>query len=380
MTDKELNFNSQDRLLICKNIYDKSFIMKKLFQTGLALGNVSGNCSACNIDMSWLYHTPSKLLWLDKVVVTEHLWQLIVGPKRSEYMAKQTSNNFQRDLMFKTDKLVFEILDSVELIQHIGDNFVSQENYQAIYKQIDADFDLLLENKVLKKQDSHIYSIGKNRYCQPKLWTLYFALLASRKLNANISLDEEELTYLRTLLPYKLAMDISVSRSSSAINEVLLMKIPQVNIWPEFTFSNKARCFECAKMEKCDDSYLKDVEKNLFSLLEYRQHDEIQEFCGVLNQLCDKKFAERYEVDSKDLLRELNIEKIRVQAKLNKTYKKVDNWVKIVGTISAALSLGAIFKYPELTPFGAIGFFAANVGDKVSNYFKEKYRWVNFVN
>lgn len=209
---------------------------------------------------------------------------------------------------------------------------------------------------------------------------MYFALLASRKLNANISLDEEELTYLRTLLPYKLAMDISVSRSSSAINEVLLMKIPQVNIWPEFTFSNKARCFECAKMEKCDDSYLKDVEKNLFSLLEYRQHDEIQEFCGVLNQLCDKKFAERYEVDSKDLLRELNIEKIRVQAKLNKTYKKVDNWVKIVGTISAALSLGAIFKYPELTPFGAIGFFAANVGDKVSNYFKEKYRWVNFVN
>lgn len=354
--------------------------MKKLFQTGLALGNVSGNCSACNIDFSWLYRTPSKLLWLDKIVVTEHLWNLIVGPHKSEYEAKQTTDNFQRDIMFKTDKLVFEILDSVGLIQHISDNFVSVANYEAINKQIDDDFELLLENGVLKTQDSHIYSIGKNNYCQPMLWTLYFALLASRKLNANISLDEEELAYLRTLLPYKLSVDIPVSRSSNAINEILEMKIPQVDIWPEFIFSNKTHCLECAKIDRCNDSYLADVEKNLFSLLEYRQHDEIQEFCGVLNRICDKKFADRYEVDSKDLLRELNIEKVKVQAKLNKTYKKVGNWVKIVGTISAALSLGAIFKHPELSPVGAVGLFVSNVGEEVNKYIHEKYRWVNFVN
>lgn len=54
---------------------------EKLFQTGLALGNISGNCEACNIDLSWLYRTPSKLLWLDKIVVTDHLWNLLVSPK-----------------------------------------------------------------------------------------------------------------------------------------------------------------------------------------------------------------------------------------------------------------------------------------------------------
>ena len=73
-------------------------------------------------------------------------------------------------------------------------------------------------------------------------------------------------------------------------------------------------------------------------------------------------------------------EKVKVQAKLNKTYKKVDNWVKVVGTISAALSLGAIFNYPELTPIGAVGLFSSNVGEKINEYFKNKYRWVNFVN
>lgn len=354
--------------------------MKKLFQTGLALGNVSGNCNACNIDFSWLYFTPSKLLWLDKIVVTEHLWQLIVGPKESEYKVNRTSDNFQRDLMFKLNKMVFEILDSVGLIQRISDDFVSIHNYEIINRQINDDFELLLENGYMKTQDSHFYSIGENHYCQPMLWTLYFSLLASRKLNANVSLDEEELTYLRTLLPLKMESKIPVSRSDSAINEILEMKIPQVKIWPKFVFNDKKHCLECTKMNSCNDSFLVDVEKNLFSMLEYRQHDEIQEFCRVLNHICDTNFAKRYEVDSKELLHELNLEKVKVQAKLNKTYKKIDNWVKVVGTISAAISLGAFFGHPEFTSFGAAGLFASNVGDKVNNYFKEKYRWVNFIN
>ena len=49
-------------------------------------------------------------------------------------------------------------------------------------------------------------------------------------------------------------------------------------------------------------------------MLEYRQHDEIQEFCAVLNHICNTKFINRFEVDSAELLRELNIPKIRKQS------------------------------------------------------------------
>ena len=153
--------------------------MKKLFQTGLALGNISGNCSACNIDLSWLYHTPSKLLWLDKIVVTDYLWNLLVSPPRTVYKEDHDINTYQRDLMQKTGKLVFELLDSVGLIEHISDNFVSDDNYEAINKQIDSDFDLLLELGKVKTEDSHRYSIGECQYCKPRLWTLYFSLLAA---------------------------------------------------------------------------------------------------------------------------------------------------------------------------------------------------------
>lgn len=116
--------------------------MKKLFQAGLALGNISGNCEVCNIDLSWLYRTPSKLLWLDKIVVTDHLWNLLVSPKKSEYKANRDVESYQRDLMYKTEKLVFEILDSVGLIEHISDSFVSDDNFEAINTQIDSDFDV----------------------------------------------------------------------------------------------------------------------------------------------------------------------------------------------------------------------------------------------
>lgn len=102
-------------------------------------------------------------------------------------------------------------------------------------------------------------------------------------------------------------------------------------------------------------------------------------FCNVLNRICDKKFKDRFEIDSEDLLHELNLERVRVQAKLNKTYKRVEKWTKVVGTLSAALSLGAIFGYPEITPIGAIGLFASNTGETLNQYLKEKYRWVNFI-
>lgn len=76
--------------------------------------------------------------------------------------------------MYKTEKLVFEILDSVGLIEHISDSFVSDDNFEAINTQIDSDFDLLLELGKIKTKDSHIYSIDEYYYCKPKLWTLYF--------------------------------------------------------------------------------------------------------------------------------------------------------------------------------------------------------------
>lgn len=110
------------------------------------------------------------------------------------------------------------------------------------------------------------------------------------------------------------------------------------------------------------------------------EHEEIIEFCKVLDHICDTKFKNCFEIDSHDLIRELNIEKVKVQRKLNKSYNKVKNWSKLIGIISAGLSLGAIFNNPTITAVGGMGIFASQTMEQINDYFHKKYNWVNFVN
>ncbi|WP_290378309.1 hypothetical protein [Muribaculum intestinale] len=96
--------------------------------------------------------------------------------------------------------------------------------------------------------------------------------------------------------------------------------------------------------------------------------------------ICDTKFKNNLEINARDLIRELNIEKVKVQRKLNKSYSNVRNWSKLIGVVSAGLSLGAIFNHPTIAAVGGIGIFASQTIEQVNDYFHKKYNWVNFVN
>lgn len=145
-------------------------------------------------------------------------------------------------------------------------------------------------------------------------------------------------------------------------------------------YVDKQSCEKCRNLVKCDDGYLTSVEKRLFRLLEDREKDEVKEFCLFLDHICDEKFKDAFEISPDDLVRELNIEKVKIQQKLQNVYKKIGRWSKIVTTISAALSLGYLFKHPELTAIGGISGIASQAAGKISDYYQQKYKWVNFVN
>lgn len=353
--------------------------MKKILQTGLAFGIENGSCSACNLNYSWLFNSPSNLLWVDKIVVTKPIWDILMQDSPIEKVNNQGMKAFGNEIQ-KTMKLVYEILNSVNLIEVIQSNDISEEDSSLIYAQIDDDINLLKYHGFVNNEDDHMYSIANHEYCIPMLWSLYASLLFSRKENCSFSLEDSDLSYLNTLLPIKLGYDFSIGKKSSAINNILEMFLPEVQIWTEFLYENKERCQLCNNYKKCDDSYLITIENRLFNLLEQREHDEIKEFCKILDSICDKRFKDAYEIVPLDLLRELNIEKVKVQRKLNRVYKKVNQWSKIVGTISAGLSLGAFFNYPEITAIGGVGIFASQTTEKINNYFLDKYNWVNFVN
>ena len=350
--------------------------MKKIFQTGLAFGYENGACEVCNLDFSWLYNTPSNLLWIDKVVVTKPVWNIINGYEEPKNDPIKKS---QRTIQLSAVKLIYQILDSVGLVEIVDSNEISEKDSQTIYNQIEKDLELLEHSGDLTT-DGHIYSLGENDYCIPSLWTLYASLLYSYRNNCNFSLDNGELVFLRKILSYKCNKDISVSRKASAINEVIEMTLPMVRIWPEYFFEDKKKCNLCANLHSCSDNYLPYIEKKLLELLEQREYEEVKDFCKILDTICDKKFNDASEIDAKDLIRELNIEKVKVQRKLNKVYKNIKDWSKIIATVSAALSLGVLFDHPVLTTVGGVGVFASETTDKLADLFHRKHKWVNFVN
>lgn len=353
--------------------------MKKILQTGLAFGIENGSCSACNLNYSWLFNTPSNLLWVDKVVVTKPMWKILTRDQSAAEKDEKHSGIFDYRIA-KTIKLVFEILKSVNLIEILDSNEISEDDSKLIYNQIDEDISLLKNNGLVKSDDGHLYSIGDYEYCVSMLWTLYASLIFSRRNDCNFSLEYSEFSYLQTLLPIKLGYSVSIGEKSSAISEVLDLFIPEVDLWPKYLFQDLGHCNNCINIKKCDDTYLLDVEKRLFSLLEQREHEEIIEFCRVLDSICDTKFKNDLEIDTRELIRELNIEKVKVQRKLNKSYNRVKNWSKFIGIVSAGLSLGALFNCPTMTAISGVGVFASQTIEQVNDYFQKKYNWVNFVN
>ena len=51
--------------------------MNKLLVTGLALGKKFGTCQVCNFDFEWLLHYPSVLVWADKILVADTIWDTV---------------------------------------------------------------------------------------------------------------------------------------------------------------------------------------------------------------------------------------------------------------------------------------------------------------
>lgn len=346
--------------------------MKNILQSGLALGIPTQHCNCVNIDYNWIFENPTNFLWVDNVIVTESMWSIITGTGPLGFVEKTKEDSFT-----KTVRLIYNILYDVGIVKIISDKCISQEEGDDLLKQIEGDMELL--GDLVKEQGNHM-KIGRHCYCAPALWSLYAALYLSRNNNACFMLDKSEIAFLKKILPLKIDKQIRIASSNTAINEVLNMKLPAFELGHPYLADSVNKCNQCAKETKCKDEYLAVIEKQVFALLEYRERDEIKQLCTLMDRICTERFKEEYEIDPKDLLHEINVEKVKVQRKLNTTYKNIEKWKNIVMTISAGLSLGGFFGYGTLSAVGGIGLLAADVVGANISQSEKKHRWVNLFN
>ena len=346
--------------------------MKNILQSGLALGIPTQHCNCVNIDYNWIFANPTNFLWVDHVVVTESMWSIITGTGSLGFVEKTKEDSFT-----KTVRLIYSILYDVGLVKVISDKSISQEEGDDLFKQIEDDIELL--GDLVKERGSRM-KIGRHCYCAPALWSLYAALYLSKNNNACFMLDKREMAFLKNVLPLKMGIPVRVSSSTSAINEVLSLKFPELELWHPYIADSVNKCNNCVNENKCKDEYLSTIEKQMFALLEYRERDEIKQLCGLMDRICSERFKEDYEIAPKDLLHEINVEKVKAQRKLNTTFKNIERWKNVVMTISAGLSLGGFFGEGLLSAVGGMGLLAAEVVEANVSHVEKKHRWVNLFN
>lgn len=351
--------------------------MKGILQTGLAMCLETQQEGCKNMDLEWLYSTPSNLLWVDKVYIPKSMYSLITD----EYPCDIFDNGKSHEAA-KVNKLVFEILESVGILEILKPNIISQETSDLLYEQIESDYDLLKNAGIAKDvENGHFVRMGDENYCRPMLWSLYAALLISQQNDATFLLKDSETEYLKNLWGIKYyGRDMLSSERNEVINNVLSIIFPDLSLGHDFLFDSKDHCEMCARYTSCSDKYIGEIEKQLFYILEQREKEEVKQLCSVIDRISNNTINSMCPMDVNEFLRELNCEKIKAQKKLSKVFPKIERWTSLITTISTPLTLGTIWDKDVLSIIGATGLGISQAIDKISSNVKDKYQWVNLLN
>ena len=339
---------------------------KNILVTGLVLGNETDICSCCDINLEWLYHYPSDLLWVDKVVVTQNEWEVIIRDNESA--------------MGKATKLIFERLQAEGLVRIISDTVISPSRAEIILNNIETDLEYI-EDLYTESEDEHVpvLKMGQYQLCVPRLWTLYAAIELSWLYNASFSLEQDELAYLLALIPRKYNKDISAGRNV-AINEVLSIYLPSIELGHSYLIdSERGLCPKCVHEDSCSKNYLIQIEKQLESILVLRQYDEIRMTCEVMDKICERSMMQGHVLTGDELWDDLQEEAKKTEKTIKQKLHKVKRWSKISSYVSIGLG-AASFLNPLLAAGAAVPAVASQCLSSYEDYLKKESSWVNFVN
>lgn len=343
---------------------------KDIVLTGLALGGFSGICPCSNLDFSWAFMTPSNLLWMDKLIVTEEIKDLI-------------ENNYTRNAEERAINIIFQKLEDAGIVEVVKNKFDANMG-ERLMQDVSSDFDLIKDQLEIKtsgrgKNKQTDYYIGNYHYCLPSLWTLYAAIYISYDLNASFYLSEREYCYLAKLIPKKYGRTLPTG-GNAAIEEVLQLYLPNLFVGHSYLFcDHKEYCEQCVHESQCKDTFLHDIEKQMDTVLSYRQYDEVRRTCEVMDKICERSRNAGKVLTGMELWNDLIEEANIVKEKSIHALKNIKTWSRI----STAVSIGFTamsFINPVLGATSAVGIAASHGLAEKEKAIAKDLNWVNFIN
>lgn len=351
--------------------------MNKVLVTGLALGTDAGLCNACNFDFEWLIAYPSVLIWADKIIVSQTIWDTI-----SNLRCPGGSGELAKSL-----KLVFEAARSEGIVEVTKPaDIITPALRKDISTQVRQDRTLLAKlfpetislgrgNKI----PGEIFVEG-SEYCAPYVASIYAAFILARAYDAHCLFNKQALDYCK----YKFGLthfpkegEIGCIQSFQAVFEAYLPNIP---LFAGFIFSEKSKCSICVNEKNCRDTYLSTIEANLKEIFSWRDYDEIHQLKAVVSAIVRKREEGGGILNPNDVIGEFRNEQNKIRKRIKLVFPRVKRWSNITTMLSIPVVVAGVVTTNPLITVSGIGLgglakFAKELVDLLSN----KYSWIGFV-
>ncbi len=355
--------------------------MNRLLVTGLATGIGAGVCQVCNYDLEWLLNYPSLLLWADKLLVFDSIWKII----QEEKYPKPTE-------VAKCCKLIFDIANAEGLIEvkdssPIVDGILRDDIFSQISLDI-GEMKRLFPDKISlrslskKKGDKSLNEtiINGHSYCPPYLWSVYSNLILSRLYGANCLFDDTALNYLR----FKFGIihfptEADPAKPKSFVN-VFKSYLPNDPLIPTFALHSQGNCKKCAHHQRCNDSYLQDLEKKVSELLKWREYDEFQQAKGVFDEIIAQHKSKGVPIIPEDVGKSFEKIQTKLGKRVHNLFPKVRRWSSVAAVLSIPATIVSVALGDSLVSISSASLFGlSQIGKECVEALESKYRWLGFL-
>lgn len=352
----------------------------KVLVTGMSLGKSFNTCQICGLDINWLIQYPSIIIWADKIIIPEIIW--------NDITSASIFNQEKTPELNKGLKLIFEILQAEGIIEVVNpQSTISTEVSDNISHQIDEDriaLSKLFPESVSIGEDDKVPGqlfVNGSEYCYPFMWMVYASLVLSKSLDAHCLFNNKTMNICK----YKFGLsnlptNTNMSRLE-AFQSIFEAYLPNEHILPEYIITNKETCGKCAKEESCKDAYLSDLEINVKDTLKLRDYDEIYQLKSVVNNIVDKRSKSGGIIDAHEIRQEFSEVQTKLRRRMQLVFPRIKRWSNVSTMVSIPIALaGTATGLPILTLTGASLFGLSQAANKTTDILSSKYSWTGFTN
>lgn len=217
-------------------------------------------------------------------------------------------------------------------------------------------------------------------YCLPFVGTIYASLVLARAWDAHCLFSRPVFNYCT----YKFGLSGFPKEGEpgriQGFQAVFDAYVPNVSILPEYVLFSEDWCVKCAKEQECKDIYLLGLEKNLKTLIAWRDYDEIQQLKAVVEDIVRRRSKYGGVIDPADICHDLRSREAKLRRLVRSLFPKVQRWANVTTMLSIPVAVaGAAAEAPLITVAGAAMAGLSKLTKELVELLSSKHSWIGFV-